>query len=258
MDAFHFARKIALGGIAASALLTGSALAQEKPGKPEAPPPPPVLDPGKPGKAAADAVVLFNGKDLSAFTGPSGQPDGWTTKKGEILLTARHEHAEKTGTWDLVSKENFGAIQLHVEFLIPLMKNAKDQARANSGIYLQGRYEVQILDSFENPTYPMGTLGAVYSYSAPSANVARKPGEWQTYEIVFHPPACNADGSTKEPGSVTALLNGVLIQDHALIRPKGKCDDTLGPLRFQDHYHPDVVTTPLRMRNIWLRRLDQR
>ena len=241
----------------ASVLLAGDfVLAQEKPVRPEDEPPPPVVNPGKPGKPPADALVLFNGKDLSSFTGPSGKADGWAVKKNEIVCTARHEHAEKTGTWDLLTKESFGAMQLHVEFLLPVMKDAKGQARANSGIYLQSRYEVQILDSYENPTYPMGTLGAVYGHSAPKVNAARKPGEWQVYDIVFRPPVCNADGTTKQPGSVTALLNGLLIQDHALIRPKSKCDDSAGPLRFQDHYHPDVLTTPLRLRNLWLRRLD--
>ncbi|MDX2020755.1 MAG: DUF1080 domain-containing protein [Deltaproteobacteria bacterium] len=231
-----------------------AALAQAQ-AKADEGPPPPVVDPGAPGKPPADAVVLFSGKDTSAFVGPNGPLEGWVAKKGELVCTARHEHAEKTGTWDLQTKDSFGAIQLHVEFFVPVMKDAKGQARANSGIYLQGRYEVQILDSYENPTYPMGTLGAVYGHAAPLWNAARKPGQWQTYEIVFHPPVCNADGTTREPGSVTALLNNVLVQDHALIRPKNKCDDSPGPLRFQDHYHPDVVATPLKLRNVWLRKL---
>lgn len=219
-------------------------------------PPPVVVNPGKPGQAPSDAVILFNGKDASAFTGPSGQLEGWTVKKGELVCTARHEHAEKTGTWDLLTKEAFGPIQLHVEFFVPPMPKAKGQARANSGIYLQSRYEVQILDSYENPTYPMGTLGAVYGHSAPLVNAARRPGEWQSYDIVFHPPSCNPDGTTKAPGTVTALCNGVLIQDHAPITPKaGKCESSVGPLRFQDHYHPDVVTTPIKLRNVWVRKL---
>lgn len=242
---------LALFGVIGGAFISG-AVAQPKA---DEGPPPPVVDPGAPGKAPADAVVLFDGKDVSAFTGPSGSLQGWAAKKGELVCTARHEHAEKTGTWDLQTKESFGAVQLHVEFFVPLMKEAQGQARANSGIYLQGRYEVQILDSYQNPTYPMGTLGAVYGHSAPLFNAARKPGQWQTYDIVFHPPVCNADGTTKEPGSVTALLNNVLIQDHALIRPKKKCEDGPGPLRFQDHYHPDVVATPIKLRNLWLRKL---
>lgn len=225
--------------------------------KPEDLPPPPVVDPGPAGGAPSDAVVLFGGKvrDLAEWTGPGGGPDGWTVRKGEVVCTARHAKQEKTGTWDLLSKRSFGDAQIHAEVFIPLMKDAKGQARANSGLYVQGRYEVQILDSYENPTYPMGTAGAVYGHSAPSVNAARKPPAWQTYDLVFHAPACNADGTVKSPGSLTLLFNGVLVQDHVPINPKKGCDASPGPLRFQDHYHPDVVETPVRLRNVWVRPL---
>jgi hypothetical protein len=140
------------------------------------------------------------------------------------------------------------------------MPDAHGQARGNSGVYLQGRYEIQILDSFENPTYSNGSAGALYGQYAPLVNVSLPPKEWQTYDIVFHAPKCGTGGKIAEPGTVTVLYNGVLVQNHVTIRcPTQGGDDTDvcqdGPLMLQDHYHPDVKATFMQFRNIWVRPL---
>jgi hypothetical protein len=156
-----------------------------------------------------------------------------------------------------VSREKLGAIQLHLEFKPPLMADKKGQLRGNSGVYLQSRYEVQILDSFENPTYADGSLGAVYNEAAPLVNAARKPTEWQSYDILFHPHRCDDSGAVIENGTITVLLNGVLVQDHHRI-----ADNRFGcgnaPLLLQDHSgFKNAPHTEMRFRNIWVRKLDR-
>lgn len=217
---------------------------------------PRLVEPGRNGTAPSDAVVLFDGSDLSGWTTREGRPGGWTILDGVLTLTAKHENREPTGTWDLLSKATFAGAQIHLEFAVPEMPEATGQARGNSGVFLQGVYEVQLLDSWRNQTYANGSNGALYGQSAPLVNASLPPGEWQTFDIVFHPPACSRDGGTLEPGSLTVLHNGVLIQDHVTVVPSRKCQSEPGPLVLQDHYHPDVTATPIRFRNIWLRRLD--
>jgi hypothetical protein len=166
----------------------------------------------------------------------------------------------KSGTGDIFTKRKIGSAQIHVEFATPLMPDAKSQARGNSGVYLQGRYEVQVLDSFQNPTYANGSCGALYGQYAPLVNACRPPEQWQSYDIIFHAPACSADGTVTAPGTLTLLHNGVLVQDHVIIKDvtggaqkSSVCEP--GPLRLQDHYHPDVKETFMRFRNIWYRPL---
>ncbi len=215
-------------------------------------PQPPAVDPGKPGMPPSDAVVLFGGKDLSEWVHRDGRPAGWAVENGAVVC--------KSGTGDIVTKRKIGSAQIHVEFATPNMPNAKDQAKGNSGVYLQGRYEIQVLDSYNNPTYANGSCGAVYGQYAPLVNVSRPPEQWQTYDMVFHAPRCEA-GKIVQPPTVTILQNGVLIQDHVAIKAitgGGAGDDpcTPGPLLLQDHFHPDVKETFMKFRNIWYRPLN--
>jgi 3-keto-disaccharide hydrolase len=230
----------------AAALLTVACFAQEGPQ-------PRVVDPGQPGQAPSDAIVLFDGKDLSEWVHSNGKPAQWPVENGVAIC--------KSGTGDIYSKHKFSNAQIHVEFATPNMPQAKSQARANSGVYLQGRYEIQVLDSYQNPTYANGSCGALYGQYAPLVNVCRPPEQWQTYDIIFHAPKCGGDGKISEPGTVTVLHNGVLVQDHVTVKgittlgdKTNECEP--GPLRLQDHHHPDVKETFMRYRNIWYRPLD--
>jgi hypothetical protein len=205
-----------------------------------------------PGQPPSDAIVLFDGKDVSQWEYMDGRAAAWPIVDG--VLTC------KSGTGNLYSKRKFGSAQLHVEFAVPLMPNAHGQARANSGVYLQGRYEIQILDSFNNPTYANGSGGALYGEYAPLVNMSRPPKEWQSYDIVFHAPKCGPDRQLATPGTVTVLYNGVLVQDNVAIRGRTTSSDNTdvcedGPLMLQDHYHPDVKETFMQFRNIWVRPL---
>jgi hypothetical protein len=216
-------------------------------------PQPRYVDPGKPGQAPSDAVVLFSGKDLSEWVHEDGRPAQWPVELGVMTC--------KSGTGDILSKRKFGSAQIHVEFSTPNMPEAKSQARGNSGVYLQGRYEIQILDSYQNPTYANGSCGALYGQYAPLVNACRPPEQWQSYNIIFHAPKCGADGKVSEPGTLTVMQNGILVQDHVTIKgvTNGSGDAhvcELGPLRLQDHHHPDVKQTFMRFRNIWYRPLD--
>jgi hypothetical protein len=202
---------------------------------------PPVVDPGPP---PADAIVLFDGKDLAQWRGEKGAAR-WKLEDGAMVVN---------GTGSIMTRESFGDCQLHLEWAAPAEVEGEGQGRGNSGVYLQGRYEIQILDSYENKTDPTGQAGAFYGHAAPLINAARKPGEWQTYDIIFHAPRRTAEGKI-EPGSFTVLHNGVLIQDHVPIPGdpttaaplRGVADE--GPLVLQDHGNP------VRFRNIWIRRL---
>jgi hypothetical protein len=241
------------------ALMFSVSLAQQQnrpPGSSPNDPQPKVVDPGKPGQAPSDAVVLFDGRDLSKWTSRDGAALRWAVKDGVIVSTSVAAGSGKTQ--DLVTKDGFGSAQIHLEFAIPSMPNQKDQARGNSGVYLQGRYEIQVLDSFQNPTYPNGSAGALYGRSAPLVNPSRPPEAWQSYDIVFHAPKCTPEGKFARPGSLTLLFNGVLVQDHTPVTGSRTCNPEPGPLLLQDHYHPDAPNTPIRFRNIWLRPLEDR
>lgn len=221
-------------------------------------PQPPVVTPGTAstpeaaGKAPSDAVVLFDGKDLSKWQ-IHGKEPGWKVEDGAMVVPP--SGTPNGGT--ITSKDEFGDCQIHVEFATPDPPQGRDQGRGNSGVLIMGRYEVQVLDSFENLTYADGGASAVYGQHPPQVNASRPPGRWQTYEIIFHAPKFKADGSVEAPATITALHNGVLVQDHvellgpmafrALARysPHGP----KGPLAFQDHGNP------VRYRNIWVREI---
>jgi Domain of Unknown Function (DUF1080) len=205
------------------------------------------------GGPPSDAVILFDGKDSSQWVHKNGEAAKWPVENGAIVC--------KTGSGDIFSKQKIGSAQIHVEFAIPYMPQQHDQARGNSGVYLQSRYEIQVLDSYQNPTYADGSAGALYGQYPPLANASRKPEEWQSYDIIFHSPQCT-DGKVTVPGNLTLLHNGVLIQDHVNIKgptpeaaDKNVCEPA--PLRLQDHHHPDAKTTFMRFRNIWYRQLGE-
>lgn len=209
---------------------------------------PRVVDPGPP---PSDAVVLFDGKDVSHWTRDDGHTaTGCKAQDGAMVCT--------TGDGNAVSKEKFRDAQVHIEFAVPNMADRQGQERGNSGVYLQGRYEIQVLDSYKSDTYPNGMCGALYGQAVPLVNPCRPPEQWQSYDIVFHAPVCGADGQVRRRGTVTVLHNGVLTLDHVTIENtfNGCGTDKLdqpGPLLLQDHNGPGSPRTVMKFRNIWFR-----
>lgn len=245
-------RVVVLAGLAAVVLLRAQEPAK-KTSKPPAPQPR-VVTPGGAAQAPSDATLLFNGKDMSGWRTNDGGPGKCTVSNGEMGC--------RTGVGDIISEETFRDAQIHIEFAVPNMPNQKGQLKGNSGVYVHSCYEVQVLDSFENPTYADGALGAIYGISAPMVNAARQPEQWQSYDMIFRAPRCDASGALSEPGRLTILLNGVLIQDHVAITKKGPgcrheniCQP--GPIRLQDHSgFRDAPDTLMKFRNIWIRKLN--
>ena len=206
---------------------------------------PPIINPGPLGGPPSDAIVLFDGNDLSKWRTEKGQDAKWRVENG---------YAEVNGTGHIFTKQEFGDVQVHVEWATPSEVKGEGQGRGNSGVYLMGRYEIQVLDSYENKTYFNGQAAAFYGVSAPLVNASRKPGEWQTYDIIFHTPKPQPDGAIA-PGSFTVLHNGVLVQDNVPV--KGPTTAAAlngfaptGPLMLQDHGNP------VRFRNVWIRNLN--
>lgn len=201
----------------------------------------------KPTAPPSDAIVLIDGTNLDAWQHADGKPASWTPEgKAGGSVTC------KPGSGSILTKKKFGDAQIHVEFATPTPAHGESQERGNSGVYIQNRYEVQILDSYENKTYFNGQCGAVYLQHVPLVNACRKPGEWQTYDIVFHAPKFDAGGKLTAAGHLTVLHNGVLIQDNVEIKePTGGGDKGTGdgPLHLQDHGNL------VRYRNVWVRPL---
>lgn len=205
---------------------------------------PRVVTPGSESAAPSDAIVLFDGTDLAGWQHPNGDAPKWIIADGIATVTGG----------SLITKQHFGDAQLHLEFATPTEISADSQGRGNSGVYLQGRYEVQVLDSYENQTYPDGQCGAVYGQAPPLVNACRKPGEWQTYDIIFRSARYDEAGKQTAPAAVSVLHNGVLIQNNheftgsttASMQGEGPGD---GPIYLQDHGNP------LRYRNLWIRPL---
>lgn len=196
----------------------------------------------------SDAISLFNGKDLQNWVGKGGKQAAWTTANSAFTV--------KPGTGDIMTKEKFGDQQLHIEFNIPTNVKGEGQDKGNSGVFIMGEYEVQILDNFENKTYVNGQAGSIYKQSIPLVNACKKAGEWQTYDIIFKAPRFKADSSLESPAIITVLHNGILIQNHFELKGKtvyaGQPYYTAhgnGPLVLQDHGH--LVS----FRNIWVRKL---
>ncbi|HET6246143.1 MAG TPA: DUF1080 domain-containing protein [Tepidisphaeraceae bacterium] len=218
-------------------------------------PAPPIVTPGtastadKPGKPPSDAIVLFDGTDLSKWQAQGG---------GEPTFKVVDGAALSYGPKYLESKEKFGDVQLHIEWAEPVPAKGDSQGRGNSGVFLMGQFEVQVLDNYNNPTYPDGQCSAVYGQYPPEVNVCRPPGEWQTYDIIFHRPIYK-DGKLAEPAYETVLQNGVLTQDHQRIEgPTGHMIVAKYPDKFPDkgpialQYHGN----PVKFRNIWVRPLE--
>jgi hypothetical protein len=220
-------------------------------------PKPPVVDPGtpstqeQPGKPPGDAVVLFDGTDLSKWQGPGAAAQGgWKVQDG---------YMEVGGRGGIATKEEFGDVQLHIEWAAPNPPRGEGQDRGNSGVYLMEKYEVQVLDSFQADTYADGQASALYGQYPPLVNASRPPGQWQTYDIIFRGPRFDSSGKVLRPATVTVLHNGVLTQDHSeLVGPSGhKAQPTYrkhaekGRISLQNH------GDPVRFRNIWVRPLPE-
>ena len=198
----------------------------------------------------SDAIVLFDGKDLAQWQAEDGSAAKWVVRDGFVEV--------KPGTGMLVSRRGFGDAQLHIEWATPTPPKGEGQERGNSGIFLMGIYELQVLDSYQNDTYADGQAGAIYGQSPPLVNATRPPGQWQTYDVVFHRPHFKADSSVERPARMTVFLNGVLIQDNFELsgptahqrRPPYSAHADKLPLKLQDHGNP------VRYRNIWIRELE--
>lgn len=197
----------------------------------------------------SDAVVLFDGKDLSAWKSTkTSEKANWKIKDDAMTV--------KPGTGDIETKHSFGSIQLHIEWRTPKKVKSEGQGRGNSGVFFQKRYEVQVLDNYENKTYPNGQAGSIYKQYMPLVNACRAPGEWQSYDIIFMAPEFNADGIRVRPGYLTVFHNGVLIQNHVEVQgtteyiglPKNIAHGD-APIMLQDH--GNLVS----YRNIWVREL---
>ncbi|MEN9555999.1 MAG: hypothetical protein RLZZ232_2285 [Planctomycetota bacterium] len=205
---------------------------------------PPLVTPGTSNDAPpSDAIVLFDGTSLEAWE----NGDQWLVQDGIAI-------PQKTA---ITTKQHFGDIQVHLEWSAPTEIRGAGQGRGNSGCYLMGLYEVQVLDSFENPTYFDGQAGSIYKQTPPMANAMRKPGEWNTYQIIFNAPRFRGNGDLLTPAYVTLIHNGVLLLNHFELHgatsyteaPHYKAHPETGPISLQ--FHGDAV----RFRNIWVREL---
>jgi hypothetical protein len=212
-------------------------------------PVPPVVTPGVGTAAPSDAIILFDGTNLNEWTNGKGEAAGWTVSDGCITV--------KPGTGIIKTKRGFGDCQLHIEWRAPAEVKGEGQGRGNSGVFLQDRYEVQVLDSYDNKTYSNGQTGSIYKQSIPLVNACRKPGEWQTYDIIFMAPRFSENGRIAIPARITVLHNGVLIQNNVEIRgttpfiglPEYISHGMKEPISLQDHGNP------VSYRNIWIREL---
>ena len=220
-------------------------------------PQPRVVTPGtessqeRPGRPPSDAVILFDGRDLSGWVSvkQEGQPAPWKVEHGYMEVVPR--------SGDIRSKQEFGDCQLHVEFATPSEVAGSSQGRGNSGVFLMGRYEIQVLDCYDNPTYADGTTAAIYGEYPPLVNACRPPGQWSTYDIVWIAPRFDGERLVS-PAYVTMFFNGVLVHHNREVTGPTTHRKVLeyaahpptGPLKLQDH------NNPTRFRNIWYRPLD--
>ncbi len=221
-------------------------------------PAPPVVTPGngsaqnQAGKAPSDAIVLFDGTDLSKWATERGGPAKWNVQDGYMQVARR--------SGNIKTKQAFGSCQLHIEFATPSTVRGTSQGRGNSGVFLMATYEVQVLDSYENKTYPDGQCAALYGQAVPLVNACRGPGQWQSYDIIFHRPIFKGKKVVKK-ATFTVIHNGVLVHDNVVLEggtgwigPHAVTDyephaDKL-PITLQDH------NNPTRFRNVWIRELE--
>jgi hypothetical protein len=217
-------------------------------------PQPEVITPGTlstqeiPGKPPSDALVLFNGTDLVNWHNGKNEPAPWIVENGYLQV--------KPKSGDIYTKEEFGDCQVHLEWSAPSPPSGSSQGRGNSGLFFMGRYELQILDTYNNPTYADGSASAIYGQTPPQVNPVRPPGEWNVYDVIWEAPRFK-DGKLEKPAHITVLVNGIVTQNHTMLigdtpwRSIGKYTPhgEKGPLRLQDHGNP------MRFRNIWVRPL---
>jgi len=262
-----------LGHLVSSLLLLGAgasvwAAEQAKPGYKDTPlipgtewhvhdsdrPVPRVITPGKTfshqAPAPSDAIVLFDGKDFSKWKGEKG-PVGWKIE---------NDYMETTRAGKIRTVDEFGDFQLHLEFATPAKVDGSGQGRGNNGVNIYGRYEIQILDSYDNPTYPDGQAGAIYGQSPPLVNASQPPGQWQTYDIIWEAPRWDGDGKLTKRANATVLHNGVVIHHkreligntgHKTVGNYNKPHPPQGYLELYEHGNP------VRFRNIWIRPLGE-
>ena len=205
---------------------------------------PPIVDPGESNASPpSDATVLFGGEDKSAWAGA----DRWKVEDGNLVV----------GGGKIVTKESFGDCQLHIEWSAPTPATGSGQGRGNSGVFMMDRYEIQVLDSYDNETYYDGQAGAIYKQTPPMVNAMRPPGQWNTYDIFWTAPRFDESGTLESPAYVTVVHNGVLILNHFELLgdtpynrpPKYSAHPPVGPISLQDHGNP------VRFRNIWVREI---
>ena len=212
-------------------------------------PEPAAVTPGAGGAPPSDAIVLFDGSDFDRWQHTDGSDVQWSLEDGTVTVVR--------GTGDIITRDSFGDIQLHVEWRTPAIIEGEGQGRGNSGVIIQQRYEVQVLDSYENRTYSNGQAASIYKQHIPEVNASRPPGEWQSYDIFFTAPRFADDGSLTAPAYVTVVHNGVLVQNHVEIagssrfigEPSYEAHPLEQPLQLQDH------ANPVSFRNIWIREL---
>jgi hypothetical protein len=213
-------------------------------------PVPKVISPGKTASdAPSDAIVLFNGKDFSNWEADKGGEVKWKLENNAMTVVPN--------TTDIKTRQSFGDCQLHIEWRTPSEVKGNSQERGNSGIYLMSRYELQVLDSYNNPTYSNGQAGSIYKQYMPLVNACRPPGEWQSYDIIFTAPKFNADSTVKSPARITVFQNGVLIQNNVSLWgntvyigiAKYEMHADKMPLLLQNHGNG------VSYRNIWIREL---
>jgi len=215
-------------------------------------PVPPKVVPGKDGTAPSDAIVLFDGTSL----------DNWISTKDSTaakwILNKDGSMTVNNRTGDIQTKQNFGSMQLHIEWKSPAEVNGDGQHRANSGVFLSGMYEIQVLDNNNNDTYVNGQVGSIYKQHVPLAMASVPTGEWNTYDVIYHAPVFEK-GQKVKSGTITLIQNGVLIQDNVEIKgttpyigwPKNPVHGK-GPIKLQDHGDNSRVS----YRNIWVRELE--
>jgi hypothetical protein len=212
-------------------------------------PVPASVTPGLGSAPPSDAIVLFAGKDLSQWQHPDGGPAKWAVADDAFTVVK--------GSGTIRTRRGFGDCQLHIEWRTPAKVEGQGQGRGNSGVFLQGRYEVQVLDSYNNVTYSNGQAASIYKQHIPLVNASRKPGEWQSYDIFFRAPRFAENGKVTTPGYLTVVHNGVLVQNHVELKgttvyigaPSYEKHSLKEPLELQDHGNP------VSYRNIWIREL---
>ncbi len=252
-DHFKIYRKLSLVVLGFAVILFSYQCLGEEKGDPKLTevwdPVPEVITAGINNAPPSDATILFDGNNFNEWEKVEGGEVKWKLADGVMTVV------KKTG--GIRTKKSFGDCQLHVEWRTPSVVTGEGQGRGNSGIFMQERYEIQVLDSYNNITYSNGQAGSIYKQHIPLVNVCRPPGEWQTYDIIFNAPVFNKSGQIEKPGYVTVLQNGVLIQNH--VELKGTTS-FIGEPKYEKHNPKEAIMlqdhgNPVSYRNIWIREL---